>query len=190
VKVVFNIDKKENLLVEIGDLELRISQESGEGLNISVQLPSRIVLRNTNGTVGFEIRIGSSKFSLIWDTVLKTIVGNHIDFQGISFTSNDNFTAQVERIALIGKLDERSKGIWSGSQTFRMENLVSSIIKIDEVETQQSVKNLRLNVFTTAIKEIDHDGRFGSWFFGGAFYPNKLYEYSLTRENVIHTGLL
>jgi hypothetical protein len=98
VKVVFNIDKKENLLVEIGDLELRISQESGEGLNISVQLPSPFRLRNPNGSVAAELSFNSSQFTLNWDSELKTIIGNQFDFRDISLREKDNLIGRIERI--------------------------------------------------------------------------------------------
>jgi hypothetical protein len=185
VKVVFNIDKKENLLVEIGDLELRISQESGEGLNISVQLPSPFRLRNPNGSVAAELSFNSSQFTLNWDSELKTIIGNQFDFRDISLREKDNLIGRIERIESTGKLDEQQKGFWAGFSTFRMQNLVGPIIEIDEWESKFSINGLRLREITTAMKEIDSDGRFGSWFYGGAFYPTSMYEYALSRENIV-----
>ena len=184
LKVVFITGKKETSL-EIGDIELQFHSVSDDILHISVQFPSRVSLRNPDGSVAAELQMGSSNFALNWHSGLKTIIGYDFALHNMSLLLDNSPLAIVERIDGTAKLEDHSYDLWSGHLTLRIKNLDSSFLTIDELDTGRSVKNLQLRKFNAVVKDVDPDGRFGNWFFGGAFYPTEWYEHLISRENAL-----
>ena len=178
----------ENIGVQIkfGDLRFRFDGKRDSKVLMTVDLPSVIQLAMPDGAEVGRVSLGRRHLRATWDVPMGTITNCSVAISDLVVEEGRQEVVKIGKIEIIGDLLRNVDGLWSGEMRYGLRNLrFSDLFRIAEAGGKKSIEGLKLPEYVSVFKRIDIDGRYGSWFFGGALLPDNFYQFAINEQTVM-----
>ena len=176
--------------VYFGNVKVKFEGKSDDLIDISVLLPSSIKFNLSDGT--HRIKFGSSQIFIRWNTTLRTITKHKIELRDLDTGDKlaDTGKVQLKKIAFISNIEEGGDKLWSGSQQWIFQDFIfrnpkeGYEIKLKNFKCNADYEKVQLKKISAAMRSVDYDGRFQSWYFGSLNFNFNGLGMAVTKDNV------
>ena len=138
-----------------------------------------------------QLKIGSKKISVIWDSALKTIVQhnlNLIDVGLVDLSNNrgSNNTGKIGQFIGEGNITKISNGHWTGKINHRAQDVsLFGALEFSSAEVKNEIDDVDFVKYTKAIRGEDGNGILGGWFYGGLITPQEFIKTAILGKDAV-----
>ncbi len=193
-------------------IEVRFSR-GGDGLvKVDGKLPGSLAIRNRDGKVEGEIKIGSQSLTGVWAEKLQTLSTVDMRLSDLSIKSaTSTGTGLVEQIAITGGLEAKGGGLYDGRYDLKVTGLAiddpeqKTAVKIGSFSVVSAMQGTKMEEWAKAAKEAGYTladaEQLKSWMGGQAnpkviaflkrmpeFMGNVTYTYALSGVEMSENG--
>lgn len=135
----------------------------GDGLvNVEATIPSTMAVKDKDGKVEGEIKIGSQTLKGVWVEKLQSIDKLDMRLGNITITSSEPGTAKIDQIAMTGGLTPKGSGLYDGKYDMTVTGFHAddpsqkSVMKMGTINVAAIMTGARMEDWAKAAKEAGY----------------------------------
>jgi hypothetical protein len=144
-------------------ISIRFTNGGDGRTNFEAALPSAMTVKNKDGKVEGEVKIGSQTLKGVWVEKLQTVDDLDMQLSNITITSpTEPGTGKVDQIVFKGKLAPKGSGVYDGNYEFTMSGFNAddpsekTVMKMASIGVTATTKDARLEDMAQAAKDAGY----------------------------------
>jgi hypothetical protein len=136
---------KDGVSTVLQPVTLRFANGGSGLVNVEATIPSSLQIKDKDGKVNADMKIGSQTLKAVWVEKLQTLDKVDMRLGNISITSaTETGSGKIDLIALTGGMTPKGGGLYDGKYDFVMKNFA-----VEEPKEKSGFKMSELKVLTT-----------------------------------------